>query len=91
MAYLCGATDQWSIDPTYPRNPYIPKQMSFIDLTNSCAINFKQSITWAVGRFSMIRGFRYVLLDFSCQFTISFRKYRQNWPVTKQMGKEWSE
>ena len=36
--YLCGATDQWSIDPAHPRNPYRPKQVRFSDLTNSCAI-----------------------------------------------------
>ena len=64
-AYLCGTKDQWSIQPADPRNLYIPKQKSFGYLTKSCYINLEQSFIWAVGRFDINIGFRYVLLDFS--------------------------
>ena len=52
--YLCGTTDQWSIDLTDSRNPYIPKQMSFSYLTNSYIITFDQSFTWTVDRFKLV-------------------------------------
>ena len=42
---LCGTTDQGSINPSDPRNPCIPKQMSFSYLTKSCTITFVQSFT----------------------------------------------
>ena len=43
---------------------YIPKQRSFIYLTNSCNITFQQSFIRAVGRFDC-RFQIHVLLDFS--------------------------
>ena len=49
-----------------------PKKRSFSFLTKSCNITFEQPFIQVIGRFDMIIGFRYVLLDFSvCVSSIS--------------------
>ena len=44
---------------------YIYPKKRASNLTKSCSIAFEQSFTRAVGRFDIIIGFIYVLLDFS--------------------------
>ena len=68
---------------------YIPKQRSFIYLTNSCSITFQQSFIRAVGRFDMIVGFRYMsCLTFRSLTINNIYKYIQKILVTKQIEKE---
>ena len=88
--YLCGTTDQWSIDPTDPRNPYISKQMNFSYLplvtlphAESLLSNHLHELLVDL----ILIGNRFQIcpawLVSPCQFTMSFRKNRQKWSVIK--------